>query len=437
MTTALPVPGADDLLKMNLDAAVATAGLSDPETERVLGGTERKRARRDLRAGSRLARVLLVQDEGVLHWEYDPPPTSSRRRARSGLAGGDADVVHGFQFREVPPNQVTQKLQELDARLTPSQHLRWWDGGTPKPVRRAAFKGPVLLLVHGTFSKGEMFFEELGAQGFAEGQAFLEKCRGKYEAILTFDHPTLSVGPWLNALDLALAMRGVEGPVDVICHSRGGLVTAWWLFHASPKVRRVVFVGSPLDGTSLASPARLKAALDLLGNFARALGTVAGATATAVPMLAMAGGLVKLLGGLISFGVRTPLLDAGVSLVPGLSSQSRVKNNLELQRLFALDWGKSIDLHSITSDYEPAAPDGPWWKFWKHFRRAPGELVDWGADAIFEGPNDLVVDTDSMIRLGDSRLISSTLDLSGHAVHHCAYFRQKKVVTFLADVLRV
>jgi pimeloyl-ACP methyl ester carboxylesterase len=249
----------------------------------------------------------------------------------------------------------------------------------------------------------------------------------------------VAISPWLNALDLRRALSGAAGPIDVICHSRGGLVVSWWLLHARPNVGRVVYVGSPLEGTSLAAPARLKAALDLVGNLARALGTVANTASTAVPMLAFAGGIMKIFGGILNLGVRSPLLDAGVAVVPGLAAQSRVGNNAELLRLFDDDWTTAYSLHAILSNYEPAQTPAPWWKFWRHFRALPGRIADVGADAIFDGPNDLVVDTVSMTRLGQGAIgKDGRLEFAGDAaVHHCAYFRQPKSVQFLETVLKV
>jgi pimeloyl-ACP methyl ester carboxylesterase len=428
--------GANDRLRANLDAAVTAFGLSDPEPEHAMPSSARKRAYRDPRAGSQLATVSLVQDDDVLKWAYDPPPTSARRSGRRAIAAAATeDVVHSFQFLEVPPNQVIAALSSLDGSLTPTRGLRRWTNGTGAAIAKVP-AGRLLLLVHGTFSKGEMFFEELAAT--PEGQSFLAAAEQKYDAVLTFDHPTLSMSPWLNALDLSRALDGAAGPIDVICHSRGGLVTAWWLFHARPPVERVVFVGSPLEGTSLAAPARLKAALDLLGNLARAVGTMSASAATAVPLLAAAGGLMKILGGMLSFGAGTPLVDAGVAIVPGLASQSRVANNYELLRLFADQWAKPLALHSVSSDYAPPAPDA-WWKFWQYFRQIPGRIADWGADAIFDGPNDLVVDTASMTELGALSIPAGRrlVYAAAKGVHHCAYFRQPDTVDFLTSVLKL
>jgi pimeloyl-ACP methyl ester carboxylesterase len=434
----LPADTPNDLLRRHMAAAVQAAGLSDTETELPIGGSARKRARFDPRAGSRLATVALVQEDEVLRWVYDPPPTSQRRRARrASLSVEDEDVVHGFQFLEVPPNQVVAQLDRLDGSLTPARGLRRWVGGQPETVSKGPAKGRTLLLVHGTFSRGDMYAEEFAAT--AEGRAFLGRCAKTYDSVLTFDHPTLSMSPWLNALDLARAMTGCAGPIDVICHSRGGLAVAWWLCLSRPPVQRVVFVGSPLEGTSLAAPAKLKSALDLLGNLARAVGTMGNAAATAVPMLACAGGLMKIIGGALSIGARSPLLDAGIAIVPGLAAQSRVGNNFELQRLFAEDWTKRYELHAVLSNYEPAATPDPWWRFWKHFRNMPSRALDWGADAIFDGENDLVVDTASMSRLGNASIGKARrLQFDGNsAVHHCAYFRQPRTLGFLESALKL
>jgi pimeloyl-ACP methyl ester carboxylesterase len=432
-----PVPAdPNELLRRHLSEAVHRAALSDDEPDLPMPSSARKRARTDPRAGSRLATVSLVQDDGILRWVYDPPPGSSRRRARRAAIGVDEeDVIHGFQFLEVPANQVIQKLEDLDDSLTPNRGLRQWINGQPGPVSKAAKTGKVLLLVHGTFSKGDMYFEEFAAA--QNGQAFLASCAANYDAILTFDHPTLSMSPWINAIDLAGATADFKGPIDVVCHSRGGLVVSWWLFHAHPNVERVVFVGSPLEGTSLAAPAKLKQALDLLGNFARALGAAGNAAASAVPMLGLAGGLMKIFGGVLSLGAGSPLIDAGVVLVPGLASQSRVRNNFELGRLFSEDWGSRYELHAILSNYEPKTSPEPWWKFWSHFRDLPGKLADFGADVIFSGPNDLVVDTASMTLLGGGSIPKARqLRFKGdEAVHHCAYFRQSKTLDFLSAVL--
>ena len=94
-------------------------------------------------------------------------------------------------------------------------------------------------------------------------------------------------------------------------------------------------------------------------------------------------------------------------------------------------------MHAISSNFEPAPSTAPFWQFWKHFRGLGGALLDSGADAIFKGPNDLVVDTDAMTFLRNARLPTArVLDFGTNGtVHHCDYFRQPRTVAFIARAL--
>ena len=221
---------------------------------------------------SSLGAVSLIDDDGLLRWLYEPPPArSGRRRARRrAVPSIDGTPIRTIPIQDLPSNQILDAIALLDDKLTPKQGLRIWRNGAlvPLPAQPIDAKR-VLLLIHGTFSKSDMFFEELDAT--AEGKAYLASAEVEYGAILAFDHPTLAVSPWINALDLQAALARVTGRIDVVCHSRGGLVTAWWLRLARRDVDNVVFVGSPLAGTSLASPAALRQALDHLATAAKGI----------------------------------------------------------------------------------------------------------------------------------------------------------------------
>ena len=158
-------------------------------------------------------------------------------------------------------------------------------------------------------------------------------------------------------------------------------------------------------------------------------------------MLSIAGGLMKILGGVISFTARSSLLDAGIATVPGLVAQSRDRSNYELEALYSSDWASrlKVNIHAVQSNYEPPENVEPWWKFWTRIRTIPGQVANWGADKIFAGPNDLVVDCESMWKMGKFVVPQANrCDLSGlKSVHHCAYFRQAKTIEFLTDVLDV
>jgi hypothetical protein len=432
----------DEALAHELSKAIVGLALADeelpwPEEETIAARRRRRRAP----PPSSLARVSLVRVDDVLRWTYQRPPrtvgTRRARRASLGLVG--ADVIQSFDFEEVPPNQVIAALEKIDGRLTRHAGLRRWVGGKLSQVDHPAKTKRALLFIHGTFSKGEVFFDELSSN--PEGKAFLGKAQKEYEQLLSFDHPTLSVSPMLNALDLEHALRGYAGQIDVITHSRGGLVVSWWLRSTARPIGTVVFAASPLRGTSLASPARLKAALDGLANVANAIEKLAELGGTFVPptqpMLGVAAALMKILGGTLSFGARTPLLDAGVAIVPGLAAQSLVSNNQELMRLWPHPCAQTPTCHAISANFEPGDPNESWWKFLARWRRPVQTAADVAADAVFPDANDLVVDTASMQSPNGSWLKFGAGLPFGRTptVHHCNYFAQPETAKFLKKAL--
>src|SRR5690606_22550596 len=118
---------------------------------------------------------------------------------------------------------------------------------------------------------------------------------GQYARVLVYDHATLGMSPLQNAFDLALATRGLAGPIDVISHGRGGLVVRWWLAGFQPPIGdgRVVYVGSPLAGTSFAAPVRFKEAIEMLTNVGSAFRLTPTLVTTAGSLLSVATGLMK------------------------------------------------------------------------------------------------------------------------------------------------
>ena len=430
----------DDTLARALESEVAKLGLQEPEPEAPPESIATLRRRRGSVPGSALATVSLVRIDGVLRWTYQRPPRAvGSRRARRASAPVGAGQVFSFGFQEVPPNKIVDGLEKLDAKLTPARGLRRFKNGVLTPVKAPDPTPRALLFIHGTFSKCDGLFTEL--QSSPEGKAFLAAAEARYSQVLAFDHPTLSVSPIMNALDLERALGGYAGEIDVICHSRGGLVTAWWLCLVARKVRRVVFVASPLEGTSLAAPARLKHTLDTLANIADATEKTAKVVGTFVPpagpLLGVAAGLMQVLGGGLSLAASSPLLDAGVAVVAGLASQSRVRNNQELLRLHEVRWATTPEFYAVRSNFEPGDPNAPCWQFWKKLRRPLTTLADMAADAVFDGPNDLVVDGSSMTRLlGNEFAIKQVHDFgTNDRMHHTNYFAQPETAKFMTKSL--
>jgi pimeloyl-ACP methyl ester carboxylesterase len=402
---------------------------------------------------NRVSRLSLISDsEGILRWVYQPAvrsPSSRRaRRAARYLIG--AHAIHEIDIKDTPPNEVWAKIAKLDKELTPNQGLRLLKDGEWTPVVNieVAKTERTLLFVHGTFSKSDMYIEELGVVAKANPQLdLLGRASGRYKHILAFEHPTLSVSPWINALDLERALVKVAGPIDVICHSRGGLVVAWWLRNGQRNVENVAFVASPLQGTSLASPANLRSTLDVLANIASMAKLTAGAAATFLPFMYAVQGLAAIVAGIFQVAASTPLADALVGVVPGLAGQSRVGNNEELARLNCEKWTTAPTFYAVTSNFEPQETDVGW-QIWKYLRNPKDKLLNMGADLIFQNePNDLVVNTQSMTQLyrtvdaaaGPFVPIIDVLDFGGtsRTVYHTNYFRQPETIKFLIDKLKL
>ena len=118
-------------------------------------------------------------------------------------------------------------------------------------------------------------------------------------------------------------------------------------------------------------------------------------------------------------------------LVPGLATQQHVANNLDLRQLFADDWLTQPDLSGIGVAFQPDESREPAWKFWRRFSHLFDQAKYAAADLVFNGPNDLVVDVDSMFRLGKGRHIAFENLGTSPTLHHTNYFRDARVLDYL------
>jgi hypothetical protein len=410
--------------------------------------------RRRLRAGDPdpISTVSLVlNDAGVLVWrEGGPNEVAPQRRLRRGVGAPtvEGDLVELYQFEKLEPNEINRFLTDLDTTLNATPGLTALSLNTPKAGPATVTRAPVtpsgkkrrLLLVHGTFSKTDAFLN--GFEHAPNGNAFLKRIFGHYDEILAFDHPTLSVSPVLNSFDLAAAMTSASGPLDVVAHSRGGLVARWFLegFAGTDGSgpNRAVLVGSPLGGTSLASPARLRDSLSMLSNIGTAMKMGGAAAIAYFPLLAAPLALLKIATSIVSAAAKTPIIDAAVQLIPGLSGQSRVALNHEIERLRRCTPAKPPTYFAVKSNFETAKPG---WKFWEWFRA--DKLKDLGADIVFPGENDLVVDTGSMIELGGPPAPVAIPKArwcdfeKSDKVYHTNYFEQPETLDFVLDSFKV
>jgi hypothetical protein len=453
---------ADAALKSFLSAAGASATLQasglrpiDQELagEPAIGELRRRRLRHRAQPG--IGYLSLLQDQdGLLRWDLDSGPaarplSAQARAGRRGLIS--LGIVEQFKFEMVHGSEVARFLDGLDTSFNAVRGLRGRsaagaDTGPAQPVATATKNG-ILLIVHGTFSKGDALVE--GLNSTADGAKFLVDASRHYDQVLSFEHPTLSVSPILNALDLARALAGTTAPIDVVCHSRGGLVVRWWLeVLKAPQTtaRRVVFVGSPLQGTSLASPMRLRTALNLMTNVLVGMQAAGQLASLAVPLFGVVAGLMKLISSVTGAAAKAPVVDAAVAMIPGLAAQSRrglagqqqILGSFELDRLSAGVSQLPGGYFAVKCNFEPTDPA---WAFWKHFMRPGERLADLGADLVFPEANDLVVDTASMDALSDLVKVAgpnAVLDLgTSGVVHHLNYFAQQEVAKFIRASLAV
>lgn len=425
-------------------AAQRLLGIHDPD-QRLEIEARQGRIRRRIRGRPVLPEVgqmTLREIDGVLLWTDG----AARRRIRYGLRrpgryrGSRAPdrVILSRKFETLEPSEITKYLEKFDGALNPHRGLRRLvkDGSTAEfhgAIPEAAGRR-ILVFIHGTFSRSEAILEQL--KSGKAGQELIERVCNDYDLVLTFEHPTLSVSPVLNAVDLAALFGDSRADIDVISHSRGGLVTRWWLEVLCPHyagLRRAILIGSPLAGTSLASPPQLRKAIGLFSNIADVAGYGASAASSVIPLMPVVLGLIRIVGSLSKLAAKTPLSDAVIAMVPGLAAQSRVGNNPELLRLQGANpLPQGVSYFAVESDFEPT---GEGWKFWKYFCRPKERLADVLVDPIFREPNDMVVDTSSMTRLtGQVGLSGSTHVLSfgrSPTVHHLNYFSQPQTIEFI------
>jgi hypothetical protein len=389
--------------------------------------------------------LALVEDDGVLRWEPHSAVSSlAAGRRRSSRTARRGVVVDLFRFEALESSQIGRYLESIDDKLTPHRGLR--ELGPDYKLRTAPSPRDgeaILLLVHGTFSNCDHLVAELLSG--PKGQQFLAQARTVYDRVLTFDHATLSVSPVMNAVDLARLFGGSKNTVDVVAHSRGGLIARWWiesLERSFDRVENAVLLGSPLAGTSLAAPPALRRTLDLLTNTMRAVDAAGELIGTALPLAVVVSALAKLIGGVTNTLAKTPILDGAIAMIPGLAAQSRVGNNQEIRRL--REGSIPVTKYAaVTSDFEP---DEVGWHFWRYFTQKPlARMADVGADLVFPGANDLVVDHAAMADLGKTDSGPVVIDPdwvfdcgSGQPnsrVHHLNYFRQGDVIDFMQKAL--
>jgi hypothetical protein len=429
--------------------------------------------------------VLLLEQDGMYSWSFAAETTQAPVRAtRRGVApavparqatfrielpaAGAAErvqarrgVITDFVFGKVKAYvlkfsariAVGEAMQFLERNvrrgfvsLAANRPESWGLVTSPAALRLPAERpAHVLLFIHGTFSSTIGAFGALGESPW--GQKFLDGARATYDLILGFDHPTLSVDPVANATDLLTALQSVPWQlppkIDVVTHSRGGLVARSLFEHLlpaaswRPQIGRVVFVAATHGGTLLAEPANWQALADLYTNLAvgtcRVLSLFPQAKAPALILKE----LIQGLGAFVKY-TATRAVDDGA--VPGLAAME--PDGPFITRLNQTQPGQPTieksDYRAITSEFRPrlAGDHQP--------KELPQRFLQWLAGGfigqLMREANDLVVNTTAMTAIDPhlGRFIKDSLDFGPNPqVYHTNYFTRPEVANALARWLEI
>ncbi|MEW1781425.1 hypothetical protein AB0305_04395 [Arthrobacter sp. NPDC080086] len=224
----------------------------------------------------------VVQDDGLTHnFGFMLP-------RQLAAAVSDAEKWVGTALK-IPQNLVTAAIDEaahaIEAASRKEGFVALANGYASPPVngQLAAANGKrVLLFIHGIFSSIEGAFKDLGDPLASSTMRSLVKA---YDGnVFGYDHWTISKTPLQNALDLLGDIPDdANWDVDVVCHSRGGLITRSMFADPAPNdgvsadlqsivaarngkirsVNKVIFVAAANQGSQLADPDSLRNFLNM------------------------------------------------------------------------------------------------------------------------------------------------------------------------------
>jgi hypothetical protein len=431
---------------------------------------DRLRGPADLKANEQ--ELAVVEKGGIRYWATiaagEPVPLdaagmhgiadASENRLRRERGFSDyVKVVARWATGRVEQGLIKELVQQYDRDVVETEQLLVHDpssyelrpytnedetGSSPNPQARGC-----LLLIHGTFSRSQSPVNGLG-------RGFFDWAHRSYRHVLAFDHWTLSKGPLDNAKALCKLLprylTEAQHPLDIVTHSRGGLVARALVQlplqdgsdaeRVAGAVKRVVFVGTPNFGTSLADPTNWSRAADLLINLVH------------VDAL----GLYGKLSGFLARLVVARAIEAGgdelLKQIPGLLAQSPAPGRSDLlARLRGAAVPGRVRFSAVSTNYEPRRDQA----HLKFIAKAAGDAA---ADEFFQGFNDLVVNSRNVwtdVTPGAVPLVSrenlllitppdSGFDVPGgpgplaslYGVHHTNLFETEQTRRFLVDQLR-
>lgn len=271
-------------------------------------------------------------------------------------------------------------------------------------------QGRALLFVHGTFST-------CGSFAPLSTEVIGELSRRYGGRTFAFNHPTMTADPRENAIAFLSALpAGVKLEIDIVCHSRGGLVAreiaALGAAAGSVTVRRIVFVGATNAGTALADDDHMIAMIDRFTTIAKFIPQ--GTAKNIVDALVL---VVKVL---------------GHGFLADLEGLRAMNPHAEFISAINVAGGPTVDYFAIASDFEPK-PDTPFLSLTR--------AEDLAMDSVFENAaNDLVVPRDGVFAkngatgfpIGDARCLKFG---PADAVIHTEFFAEPRTGAQLLEWL--
>lgn len=279
--------------------------------------------------------------------------------------------------------------------------------------------GPVLLLVHGIFSSVQGMLARLPV-------SVMEDWHARYQGrVIAFNHPTVSASPEHNARvllqQLHAALPGKPLTLDIICHSRGGIVARALaergqalLPDCQAHVRSVYFVATPNAGSPLGDADHM---VDMIDLFTNVLGNFDDGPLTYSMEVIV--GLVMLLG------------HAGVTALPGIASLG-TRGSYITDVLNRASARSAAHYGAAAADFEPQRGRENGWII--------DRLGDPLMDRVFtrEGqrvPNDLVVPQQGVFAANGHPsfpIADALVYQAGDGIWHSSFFAQARTLEHLA-----
>lgn len=344
-------------------------------------------------AGKEVA-VLYTDEQGVSRWVF--PQKDAATRGRSGreltfhLPRKSAPVTPAQSKRRGPISKLGRRMVRMLMWKTDdivgqgvNRFVSDWEQRkrpygwravrgqrfTPNPDWDALRQGRALLLLHGTFSMGEIAFD-----GLLRSPVFPRLADYYGDRIIAFNHPSLHHSPRENVQTmLDLLPHGVTLDLDIVTHSRGGLVgrvltEQLAALDTGPRtlhVRRAIFVAAPLRGTILADGDNW---IDLIDRYTNLLTNLPDNAYTLLMEALLAA--VKIVG------------HAGLAALSGLNSMWPDGDFLR-----ALNGGAEHDTeyYALSADFQPREES--------RLKALKSNARDMLIDALFGEENDGVVPT--------------------------------------------